>query len=563
MFNLRRVKIIFLLIFLLSFLLRLYEIEWDFGKHLHPDERMIIMVAQKLNLNNLNPHFFAYGSFPIYLLKAVGRILNSDDYDGLLYVGRTLSVFFDLITVIAIYKIGSLFIQPNKSFLPLMAAFLYAISVLPIQSSHFYTVDIPLTTFSTLAVLALLVFGKKPSFKNSLYVGLLLGILLATKVTMVLFIPTIIFVLLLIYLKKKSLKEILLFDFTIFAFAFLVFFVAEPYAILDFSEFKKQVLVQLQMNKNPYIFPYTLQYVGTIPYLYYLKNIILWGLGIPYGLMAVLSVLLTTIMIIKTVFFKKKLSDSDQTFLVLLIFFWIYFIVIGKTAVKFMRYFLPLYPIFAILTAYIFYQFKKFLLKRDSKLLLLFYFFIFSLLIWPFSFLRIYQKVHTRIVATNWINQNIEKGAKLGIEHWDDALPLYGGQNYIIYEYPLYNMDNFAKWANLTAKIAKTDYIILASNRLYVPLQKLTDCKKHGNYCYPYTASYYKHLFAGGLGFRLVASFSSYPMIPFLNIEINDDEADESFTVYDHPKIYVFKNEKYFNQEFLFKLITDLNPINP
>lgn len=563
MFNLRRVKIIFLLIFLLSFLLRLYGIEWDFGKHLHPDERMIIMVTQKLNLNDLNPHFFAYGSFPIYLLKAVGRILNSDDYNGLLYVGRTLSVFFDLITVIAVYKIGSLFIQPNKSFLPLMAAFLYAISVLPIQSSHFYTVDIPLTTFSTLAVLTLLVFGKKPSLKNSLYVGLLLGILLATKITMVLLIPTIIFVLLLIYLKNRSLKEIFLFGFTIFAFAFLVFFVAEPYAILDFSEFKKQVLVQLQMNKNPYIFPYTLQYVGTIPYLYYLKNIILWGLGIPYGLMSVLSVLLTTIMIIRTIFFKKNLSGSDQTFLVLLIFFWTYFIVIGKTAVKFMRYLLPLYPLFSVMTAYNFYQFKKFLLKRDFKLLLLFYFFIFSLLIWPFSFLRIYQKVHTRIVATNWINQNIEKGASLGIEHWDDVIPLYGSQNYIIYEYPLYNMDNFAKWTNLTAKIAKTDYIILASNRLYVPLQKLTDCKKHGNYCYPYTASYYKHLFAGSLGFRLVRSFSSYPMIPFLNIEINDDEADESFTVYDHPKIYVFKNEKYFNQEFLFKLITELTPVNP
>lgn len=554
-----RPKLLFFLIILLAFFLRFYGVDWDKGRHLHPDERMIIMVSERVGLNDLNPNFFAYGSFPIYLLKATGTLFKLDDYDGLLHVGRLLSVFFDLVTVILIYKISSLIISQKKSVLPLLSTFLYVISVLPIQASHFYAVDIPLTTLSTFTLYRLLLFLKKPSIKNSLFVGLFLGLALATKITIGLLLTPVLFTLLLIYFQNKSLPKILAYSVLIFIFSFLIFTLVMPYALIDFAEFKKQILMQLAMNNNPYIFPYTLQYVGTTPYLYYLKNILLWGLGIPYGLIAFISTLVITVLTVKNVFLKKASSFYYQAFLIILIFFGVYFIVVGKTAVKFMRYMLPLYPLFAIFSAFVIYKFyTKIQKKLNSKLFLIFYFLFFiSLMIWPFSFIKIYQKTHTRIKASNWINQTIPQGSSLGIEHWDDALPLYGSQKYIIYEYPLYDPETSAKWTLLANKISKTDYIILASNRLYVPLQKLTNCQIHGNYCYLNTARYYKELFAGNLGFSLIASFSSYPKIPIVNLEINDDASDESFTVYDHPKIYIFKNEKHYTEDQLIKLITE------
>jgi len=61
--------------------------------------------------------------------------------------------------------------------------------------------------------------------------------------------------------------------------------------------------------------------------------------------------------------------------------------------------------------------------------------------------------------------------------------------------------------------------------------------------CYQRTAIYYQELFSGKLGFKKVAEFTQYPTIPFLNIEIDDQKADESFTVYDHPKVMIFKKE--------------------
>ena len=33
------------------------------------------------------------------------------------------------------------------------------------------------------------------------------------------------------------------------------------------------------MTKNAFVFPYTLQYVGKLPYIYELKNVFLFGIG--------------------------------------------------------------------------------------------------------------------------------------------------------------------------------------------------------------------------------------------------------------------------------------------
>src|SRR5258708_30775373 len=70
-----------------QFLLHLYGVDFAQGNNFHPDERQILFhvvqlswpntVAQFLNAatSPLNPHFFAYGSFPLHLLASLGKIL--------------------------------------------------------------------------------------------------------------------------------------------------------------------------------------------------------------------------------------------------------------------------------------------------------------------------------------------------------------------------------------------------------------------------------------------------------------------------------------------------------
>ena len=171
--------------------------------------------------------------------------------------------------------------------------------------------------------------------------------------------------------------------------------------------------------------------------------------------------------------------------------------------------------------------------------------FLILLLVHPISFINIYQKPNTRIQASDWINENIKPGSILAVEHWDDSLPIVNGNNFVHVTLPLYDPDTDSKWQSINYTLQNTDYIIIASNRLYAPLMRMTDCKNlPPRKCYTKTAKYYENLFGEKLNFSKVAEFSEYPTIPLTNIKLVDDNADESFTVYDHPKIIIFKNTR-------------------
>ncbi|HEV7126305.1 MAG TPA: hypothetical protein VGN32_02560, partial [Ktedonobacterales bacterium] len=159
--------------------LRLYGINWDANNHLHPDEREIVFRAMCLSFPNqvasrppncdpavtgagwffspaspLNPHFFAYGSLPLYLLAAVchglawltrltdGRFVPIDggawdDFNHFTLVGRFLSALFDTGSVILVGLLGRRLWGPRVG---LLAAALVAVIPFEVQVSHYYAV---------------------------------------------------------------------------------------------------------------------------------------------------------------------------------------------------------------------------------------------------------------------------------------------------------------------------------------------------------------------------------------------------------------------------------------
>ena len=153
-----KIKKVILLFFviLIAWLLRFNNVNWDSGFHLHPDERFLTMVStsmklpatiteyfnQKISLlnpNNIGYSFFVYGDFPLIINKYLAVSLKMDNYNLLTILGRQLSALFDLLIVILVFKTCELL--EKKSSLKYWAAFIYAISVLPIQLSHFFAVD--------------------------------------------------------------------------------------------------------------------------------------------------------------------------------------------------------------------------------------------------------------------------------------------------------------------------------------------------------------------------------------------------------------------------------------
>ncbi|MBN1262745.1 MAG: glycosyltransferase family 39 protein [Candidatus Pacebacteria bacterium] len=522
---------------------------------------MIIMVTEKIRQptdlslevllspdSSLNPGFFAYGNLPVYLLKTISWFFNLAfgnqwlSHQSLTLLGRIVSAIFDLGVCFGIYKIGQKLFSTQTG---LWSAFLYATSVLPIQLSHFYAVDTLLNFFILTTLFCLIRFQEKPGFKKAVSISLFFGFSLATKISALALLAPL-GITLLIFLKRDPSRfwlQFLGYGVFIFCFTLIIFFVTQPYIIIDWTNFLNQVRQQQQMTRDPFIFPYTLQYVATSPYFYYLKNLLFWGLGIGLGSLSLLGLGEYLINFCRRSL-KKDGTDPIAKEMIILTFFLGYFFSVGCFAVKFMRYFLPLYPLFCLYAARFFFKIRVRIRPR--------FFFALAFLIisfhlgWLLAFMRIYQKPHSRTIASRWINQNIPPKSVLATEHWDDSLPLFGRENYRFVEMPMYEPDILeSKWQKISQNLEQADYLILSSNRLWLPLQRLAECGKY-KVCYPRTARYYQDLFHGRLGFQKIAEFTSYPgfKIGSREIKIKDSSADESFTVYDHPQVIIFKKTR-------------------
>ena len=176
--------------------LRTYNLDWDRGHYFHPDERQILMVAEGLSwprdpalllspTSPLNPHFFAYGSFPIYLLRGFTALAQRGGWGWAVanratLLGRLISALFDTFTVLATYLLGRKAFDRRTG---LLAALLITFGVLHIQLSHFYTVDTLVTPLILLAVSKAVDVARRGQRRDGIWLGLLLGMALATKVS--------------------------------------------------------------------------------------------------------------------------------------------------------------------------------------------------------------------------------------------------------------------------------------------------------------------------------------------------------------------------------------------
>jgi YYY domain-containing protein len=179
---------------------------------------------------------------------------------------------------------------------------------------------------------------------------------------------------------------------------------------------------------------------------------------------------------------------------------------------------------------------------------------LFVSFLYALAFTRVYAQTHPWIQASRWIYDRVPDGAVIAVEHWDDHLPLSlpeeranpGEHGYRHVELPMYEPDGLEKYDLIRSRLREADYIVLSSNRLHRTIPRLPER-------YPVSSEFYRLLFAGGtdqvspLGYIRDAEFTAYPgSLGGLSkigrgLQIVDDDADESFTVYDHPKPIVFR----------------------
>ncbi len=552
-------RFILILIFILAAIFRLYGLNWDENNHLHPDERFLTMVTTSLEfpksirgfldpkLSTFSPYnkgypFYVYGTFPLIVVKFFSSFihLNAIPYNNITLVGRTISAFLDLGTLLLVFLTALKIF--NKE-IAVLATFFYSVSVFPIQQSHFFIVDSFLVFFSTLTILFIIYLLKNFKIIYSALAGVFFGLALASKISALVLLPTIglSFVFLLVFKKAKA-SKIFLAILVFLLFGYISFRLTDTKTFSSSNIFNPS-LNQLFVNNLKQLksfegkdtfYPPAIQWIKTKPLLFPFKNLVFWGLGLPLGLLAILGTLFS----IKELFLAfrsfNKLTINQALEIIILSFVLILFLYQGMQFAKTMRYFYPIYPFLSIFAARFFYLLTK---KLKSQVVWALSFLL--LVIWPISFIQIYTRPHTRILASKWIYENIPPGSTLSCEYWDDCLPLsFVKQDSAIFfkteTLHLFEPDTPEKWEKINRQLEKIDYLILSSNRLWGTIPKVPEK-------YPITSEFYQKLFAEELQFNKVAEFTSYPTVPILNLSINDLSAEETFTVYDHPKVIIFK----------------------
>jgi 4-amino-4-deoxy-L-arabinose transferase-like glycosyltransferase len=531
-------KLIFLfslgIIILLGAFFRFYNLNWDQGYFFHPDERNIANAVSRIRFfSQLNPQFFAYGSLPIYLYRFTGDFLvvltkNQDwvlEWPKINLIGRAFSALFSTISLIFVFLLSKRLFNKKIAFL---AVFFTAFCPSLIQMAHFSVTESMLVFWVLLITILSFKIADKGTIKNYSLLGIVCGLSLATKTAAISFLIIPVATHLFFYLKniKAYLKGLLS-----FGLAFLTFTILSPYAFLAKEKFLESMRYESGVVLGKLKVVYVLQFEKTLPYLFQLKNL-LWQMG-PVALLAIFGV------IILLIFALKK---RCKKILVFLSFPIVYFLYIGSWYTKFIRYMVPLLPFLAIILSWLLYQIY---LKRKliGKILILISLSLSFL--WALAFSSIYLKESTRITASKWIYENIKEESKILTEHWDDGLPLdlKGGKHPFLYQIEqltIYEADNQEKVNYYAEKLSQADYLVLNSRRLYGTLMFLEEK-------YPLTSRYYLLLFTEKLGYNKVAEFSVYPSL--FNLEIKDDESEETFQVYDHPKVIIFENQKQFSQE--------------
>lgn len=541
----RRLRLWLVALMAFAATVRLVGLDYDNRHFFHPDERRIAFAVGELSFQplQLNPHFFNYGSFPIYIVRGVTSLLSNVDprlagYDSVMRTGRVVSGVAGTLTVLVLVVLGARRYDRRTG---LLAGFLLAACVLHVQNSHFGTTDIFLTFLVTLALYQLVNVVEHGRTRDYLLAGVIIGFAAATKFSAL---P------LLAPLGIAGLARVPQDGFwrvvgrgALATLAVLAaFFVGQPYAFLDFAQYSRDIDEQSRMVRNAGLLPYTNQYIGVTKYFYDLEQLVLWGMAPPLGLAAIWA---TATRVVGAV---RERAAID---IVLLSWVLPFFVITGSFDVKFIRYLLPIYPIMILwAAAWLLRIAQRSWLGRATLWTV-----VVATALSALAFLSIYTRPHSVVTASEWVYRHIPAGKTILTQHWDEGFPLplpgHSAGKYRIKDLPYYEPDTPQKWRQIADELANADYIAFQTKRLYGALTMAAEK-------YPISNRYFHQLFAGDLGYTLIYEHASRPGL--FGLEAPDELADESFTVYDHPKVLIFENTERLPADVLLTKILNASP---
>ena len=459
------------IVLLSASVLRLDGLRWDDGIHPHPDERYMTMLSaavhtgaltlsdrdegarsahQRLcvqrypesagvggwfdsecsdfNPDNVGYAHYAYGQLPLTMVRLGAEWVSSltawnslSQYEGIQFIGRAFSALADLLTLSLVFLLGRL--AWNRRVGVLAAAF-YALAVLPVQLSHFWTVDTAATLFSTAGLLFLVRFTRRGEPADALAFGCSYGLALASKISLL---PLAGLLPLALYLAPKRgdagrIRQVFGYALSALLFglgAWLTFRIASPFAFSSAlwsefglrTDFVGQVLESRRLASGVVDIPPNWQWLGRIPWLWSGQNLIVWGLGPLLGSVSVVAVCCLGWRLLRA-------SSVQRGRAMLWLWCVGYFVWMGQQWAATMRYLLPIYPVLCLFAAALIVSWIKLQRRRSgsrhlpnplrarlpSMVLVLI---LITSSAWALAFHKIHRTLHPYLAATHWILRHV------------------------------------------------------------------------------------------------------------------------------------------------------------
>jgi 4-amino-4-deoxy-L-arabinose transferase-like glycosyltransferase len=543
-----------ILLFLVAACFRFYNLNWGAPFYFHPDERNVASSVSQLRFpENMNPHFFAYGSLPIYLIYGVGLLTQPYQtvtpeptqvlFENAIVISRFFSALLGMGILAMLYRIGT---QLHTRTAGLLALVFGVLSTGLIQFAHFGTFEMWLTFFSLLLFAVCLRVLSLFSIRNILLLGLVSGILVAIKVSSLALLP-LSFLTLLLAIHKQHLSHMtrikrFLTRYAMFLAAVcmvmfaagVLYLLTNPYVVIDTKSFKGSMEYESGVALGTILVFYTAEFFDTIPGIYQFVHVY------PFLLNPIMTILFVPAL---CYIIYKAVRKRSAPLILAVLFFAILLLSQIFLFVKWTRYLVPTLPFIYLFLSIGVADFLQLAKRSHDRLVKLFSVFALSWVITICTifalsfFISAYGEPDIRVSASHWAKASIPADATLISEVYDMGITPFNPYFTTISLFNFYDLDNNSDESNLqtlAAAMEKHDYVVLPSQRIMKT--RLMDQKR-----FPNGHIFYTQLFADQTKYEKIYET---PCSMFCRIAYLQDPVfalEGTANLFDRPTLYIFK----------------------
>jgi hypothetical protein len=543
--------------------LRIYGLHRGVPYHFHADEMLALRGAQMLRadpeLAAASAKFFVYPVLPKRLLGIAADVYErydhpldlarKEDAAVLMLLGRGISALASLLTIPVVFLIGR---RIGGNAAGLVAAALTAAAVVAIANAHFFTSDSLLTLCCAIALLGLVRIVRTGDWRAYLLAGAGVGLALSTKYTGgFLMLPLAVAHVLSparprhedgarAWLRWGSLGlgAVLL--------ALAIFFIINPlvlqHPVRFMSDVRGEIVATNFQEGGPV---WTAQFADVELRRFWFTNLLPWSLGPAMAVWGLAGI-------------PWLLVRRDREALVVASYAVLNFLIASRTTTPYMRYVLPAVPALAVAAGVLSADLPRRRGRWRATGALATAAVVAVTWLWGLAYMRIYRQPDVRLQAARFIDAAIPDGAPVLVEPSHNTPPTgdylenpglftdytgWGAGTVREGELDLVTLDVYRhlydapisvaeKRRYIRDRLALVDYVVIDDTfqEFYAHLHE----PRHAP-----VREFYRDLFAGRLGFSLMREFRVNPTV--LGVEISDEPAEMTFSLFDHPTIYVFQ----------------------